>query len=52
MGGFPDVVRARPESRAIVEGQCRHCHADMVEAMTRQGGTSCIRCHESVGHLR
>jgi hypothetical protein len=35
-----------------VEGQCRHCHADMVLTMTAGGELSCIRCHESVGHLR
>jgi cytochrome c nitrite reductase small subunit len=52
LGGFSDVIRARPESRAIIEGQCRHCHADLVQAMTAGGEVSCIRCHESVGHLR
>jgi cytochrome c nitrite reductase small subunit len=51
-GGFPDVIRARPESRAIVEAQCRRCHAAMVQAMTAGGEVSCIRCHDSVGHLR
>jgi cytochrome c nitrite reductase small subunit len=51
VGGYPDVIRARAESRAVVEGQCRSCHADLVLAM---GGpdVSCVRCHESVGHLR
>jgi cytochrome c nitrite reductase small subunit len=52
LGGFPDVIRARPESREVVEGQCRHCHADVVDAMTAGGEVSCIRCHPSVGHLR
>jgi cytochrome c nitrite reductase small subunit len=52
MGGFPDVIRARPESRAVVEGQCRHCHADVVAAMTAGGEVSCVRCHDAVGHLR
>jgi cytochrome c nitrite reductase small subunit len=51
-GEFKDVIRARPESREIVEGQCRRCHDDMVQSMTSGGETSCIRCHESVGHLR
>jgi cytochrome c nitrite reductase small subunit len=52
VGGFPDAIRARPESRAVIEGQCRHCHADVVQAMTAGGEVSCVRCHDSVGHLR
>jgi cytochrome c nitrite reductase small subunit len=52
VGNFPDVIRARPESREVVEGQCRHCHADVVFAMTSGGEVSCVRCHDSVGHLR
>ncbi len=51
-GDFPDVIRARPESREVIEGQCRHCHAELVLTMTYGGEVSCIRCHESVGHLR
>ena len=49
---FPDVIRARPESVEVIEGQCRHCHADLVESMTAGGEISCVRCHPSVGHLR
>ncbi len=52
VGGFPDVIRARAETREVIEGQCRHCHADMVLSMTSGGDLSCIRCHESTGHLR
>jgi cytochrome c nitrite reductase small subunit len=52
VGGFPDVIRARAESRAVIEGQCRACHADLVQSMTAGGEVSCIRCHDSVGHLR
>jgi len=54
-GNYPDAIRIREESRAIVEGQCRTCHADLVAAMEgggRDNPISCIRCHESVGHLR
>ena len=50
-GSFPDVIRARPESRAVVEGRCRSCHADVVDAMGTEG-ESCLRCHDQVGHLR
>ncbi|HYG68320.1 MAG TPA: cytochrome c nitrite reductase small subunit [Anaeromyxobacteraceae bacterium] len=52
LGGFPDVIRARSESAEVVEAQCRHCHADVVAAMTDGGDVSCIRCHDSAGHLR
>src|SRR5512138_1423781 len=51
LGGFPDVVRARAETRAVVDAQCRRCHADLVLVMTAGGETSCVRCHDSVGHL-
>jgi cytochrome c nitrite reductase small subunit len=52
-GQFPETIRARPESKAVVEANCRRCHADLVDEMTRgQGDVSCVRCHASVGHLR
>ena len=50
LGDFPDVIRARPSSREVIEGQCRHCHEDIVQAMSP--GESCVRCHDDVGHLR
>jgi cytochrome c nitrite reductase small subunit len=52
LGGYPDVIRARPESSAIVEANCRRCHAELVENIAHGPGVSCIRCHASVGHLR
>jgi cytochrome c nitrite reductase small subunit len=51
-GAFPDVIRARPESREVIEGQCRSCHEEAVQMMTAGGEVSCVRCHDSVGHLR
>lgn len=50
-GDYPDVILIREASRRVVEGRCKTCHADLVAAM---GGpeVSCIRCHDSVGHLR
>ncbi len=51
-GAFPDVIRARPQSRDVVEANCRRCHADLVEEVAHGGDTSCIRCHASGGHLR
>ena len=52
LGGYPDVIRARPESSAVVEANCRRCHAELVDGITHGDGVSCIRCHASVGHLR
>ncbi len=52
LGDFPDVIRIRDTSRSVVERQCRACHADLVASMEGGGEVSCIRCHESVGHLR
>ncbi|MBI5489891.1 MAG: cytochrome c nitrite reductase small subunit [Deltaproteobacteria bacterium] len=54
-GDFPDPIRIKPASRAITEQACRKCHEDMVQAMLARTGvdeaTSCIRCHEGVGHM-
>jgi cytochrome c nitrite reductase small subunit len=52
VGGFPDVIQARESSRAVIEGQCRSCHAELVLTMTAGGEVSCLRCHAQVGHLR
>jgi len=55
-GTFHEPIRIGPRSRRIVEGQCRHCHEEIVQAMgtPTHAGTrelSCVRCHSSVGHL-
>ena len=50
-GEYPAAIQLRPSSREVVEGQCRSCHADLVAAVDGEG-VSCIRCHDSVGHLR
>lgn len=52
LGGYPDVIRARPESSAVVEANCRRCHAEIVDSLVHGGDVACIRCHASVGHLR
>jgi len=52
LGGYPDAIRARPESKAVVEKNCRRCHRDLVEEIAHGGDVSCARCHPSVGHLR
>ncbi len=52
LGGWPDAIRARPESARIVEDNCRRCHGALVEDIAHGRDVSCVRCHASVGHLR
>ena len=52
LGNFPDVIRARPESAAVVEANCKRCHSDLVDTMVHGGEMRCARCHASVGHTR
>ena len=52
IGGYPDVIRARPSSVQVVEANCRRCHRDLVEEIAHGRDVSCVRCHPSVGHLR
>ena len=60
LGGFHEPIRITATNRAITEGACRHCHADVTAAMGTPAGhggeprgqeQSCIRCHVSVGHM-
>lgn len=55
-GNFPDTIMIKPKNRAVTENTCRSCHADMVERIDAFGhgpqALDCIRCHNSVGHLR
>lgn len=54
-GRFPEPIQITPRNRAITEGACRYCHADIVQMIDTQhanaGGVDCIRCHANVGHL-
>ena len=54
-GRFPDPIRITPAGRAVVVQACRKCHEDLVHAMLATHGpdaaTSCVRCHEGVGHM-
>jgi cytochrome c nitrite reductase small subunit len=54
-GRFPDPIQITPRNVAVTEQACRKCHAEIVEAIEdphRPGmETSCIRCHNSVGHM-
>jgi cytochrome c nitrite reductase small subunit len=51
---FSDPIRIGQGGRAVTEGACRSCHADVVQAMdpgASGAGPSCLRCHVSVGHM-
>lgn len=54
-GRFPEPIRITARNRAVTERACRHCHAEIVQAIDRfprQGGAlACISCHRTVGHL-
>ncbi|WP_437578974.1 cytochrome c nitrite reductase small subunit [Sorangium sp. So ce887] len=54
-GRFPDPIRIKPSNLRITEEACRGCHGDVVHAIDSEHRgaprLSCVRCHESVGHL-
>jgi cytochrome c nitrite reductase small subunit len=55
-GEFHEPIQIKARNLEVTEWACRGCHADTVQAIDHPGETlepiSCIRCHESVGHLR
>ena len=55
-GRFPDHIRATPRNQRIAEAACQKCHAPMTAAIQTphqgQEAIKCVRCHDSVGHLR
>lgn len=55
-GWYPDHIRATPRNKRITEAACQKCHAEMTAAIQTahpSGETiQCVRCHDSVGHLR
>ncbi|HWP48448.1 MAG TPA: cytochrome c nitrite reductase small subunit [Candidatus Limnocylindrales bacterium] len=54
-GRFPEPLQIKSHNLEITENACRKCHQDIVEAMEGPypGNIrlSCVRCHNSVGHL-
>jgi cytochrome c nitrite reductase small subunit len=56
-GLFEEPIRILPRDRAITENACRSCHGPIVETMDvtprhdESSRVSCLRCHNSVGHL-
>jgi cytochrome c nitrite reductase small subunit len=56
-GWFDDNIHITERGRVVAEKACRKCHQEIVEAIEgphsglSDSQTSCIRCHNSVGHL-
>ena len=54
-GRFPDPIRIKPSNLEITEQACRSCHSAVVHAIGAETsgikGLSCVRCHDSVGHM-
>jgi len=51
---FHEPIRISPGSAEVTEAACRRCHADVIEAIDAGhpgADLSCVRCHQSVGHL-
>lgn len=51
-GDYPANIHIRDFNRAVTEGACRSCHAEIVSAISGHQGedVACVRCHFSVGH--
>lgn len=56
-GWFEDNIQITPRGRAVTEQACRKCHEEIVQAIEgphvdpKGEQISCIRCHNSVGHM-
>ena len=51
-GGFSEPIRIKAKNAAILEANCRRCHADAI-AHTNPGPRApipCVHCHAHVGH--
>jgi cytochrome c nitrite reductase small subunit len=55
-GRFPDNIMITNRDMKVAEKACRKCHSEITAAIDHAHGlganTNCIRCHESVGHLK
>ena len=47
-GVFPDPLQIKPHNRAITEGACRDCHADIVAAIDPLGGDEVVGIRSGV----
>ena len=53
-GRFLDPIQITPRNREVTEQACRKCHSEIVEAIESRHpatGFSCVRCHQTVGHV-
>ena len=61
-GRYPDPLRITPRNQDVTERACRSCHGELTESIeplraslsprgAHDSRTSCIRCHERVGHI-
>jgi cytochrome c nitrite reductase small subunit len=61
-GTYPDPLRITPRNEDVSERACRNCHEELTEsiepvlaaprsAAAHDDRTSCIRCHDRVGHI-
>lgn len=53
LGNIPDAIRAKEESRQVVQDNCIRCHADTVEGMLYDPmplDRYCFECHSDVSH--
>jgi cytochrome c nitrite reductase small subunit len=61
-GTYADPLRITPRNVDVTERACRNCHAELTESIepirasvatgfAHDDRTSCIRCHDRVGHI-
>lgn len=53
LGNIPDAIRAKEESKNVVQENCIRCHEDTVESMLNGAlafDRYCFDCHRSVAH--
>ena len=59
-GTYPDPLRITPRNQDVTEQACRKCHSELTEsiepmqptaAAAHAGRTSCLHCHDRVGHI-
>lgn len=52
---FHEPIQITPRNRAVTEEACRYCHQEIVDAIegthAQAKDFSCLRCHNSVGHM-
>jgi cytochrome c nitrite reductase small subunit len=52
---FHEPIRIRPKNARVLEQNCIHCHAALVDEIVSHGDDAagsfgCVRCHGAVGH--